>query len=90
MSYSILFEKSALDDILKLKKSGNRGDLKNLETILEELRTHPLSGTGNPEQLKHQLSGFWSSRINKKDRLIYEIIEDPDKLVIVISALGHY
>ena len=90
MKYTILFEKRALDDILKLKRSGNRIDLKKLESILEELQLHPRSGTGNPEQLKHQLSGFWSRRINKKDRLIYEIIEEPDKLVVVVSALGHY
>ncbi|MBS3739342.1 MAG: Txe/YoeB family addiction module toxin [Psychroflexus sp.] len=51
---------------------------------------HPYSGSGNPEQLKHNLSGFWSRRLNKKDRLIYEIIEKPDKKVVVISALGHY
>lgn len=90
MRYTILFEKRALDDVLKLKKSGSRADLKKVESILEDLQIHPRSGTGNPEQLKHQLSGFWSRRINKKDRLIYEIFEEPDKLVVVVSALGHY
>lgn len=55
-----------------------------------EFEDNPKIGTGNPEQLKHQLSGFWSRRINKKDRLIYEIIEEPEKLVVVVSALGHY
>jgi toxin YoeB len=64
--------------------------MKKLNIILEELEIHPQTGTGNPEQLKHQLSGFWSRRINKKDRLIYEIIEEPEKLVVVVSALGHY
>jgi len=54
------------------------------------LEIHPKIGTGNPEQLKYQLSGFWSRRINKKDRLIYEIIEEPENLVVIISALGHY
>ncbi len=65
-------------------------DLIKLDSILEELKIHPRTGTGNPEQLKHQLSGFWSRRINKKDRLIYEIIEEPERLVVIISALGHY
>jgi len=45
---------------------------------------------GRPEKLKHNLSGYWSRRINQKDRIIYEIIEEPTKLVVVISALGHY
>lgn len=85
-----MFEKRALDDVLKLKRSGSRADLKKLESILEDLQIHPRSGIGNPEQLRHQLSGFWSRRINKKDRLIYEILEEPDKLVVVLSAVGHY
>jgi toxin YoeB len=40
--------------------------------------------------LKYELSGYWSRRINKKDRIIYEIMEEPGKLVVIISALGHY
>lgn len=55
-----------------------------------ELSDHPTTGIGNPELLKHSLSGLWSRRLNKKDRLIYEIFEEPEELVIVIAALGHY
>lgn len=90
MSYALVVEKDALLDFVKIKKSGDKASLKKLRQILDELEINPYEGTGNPEQLKHQLSGFWSRRINKKDRLIYEIIEEPDKMVVVISALGHY
>jgi toxin YoeB len=90
MSYALVVEKDALLDFEKIKKSGDKASLKKLRQILDELEINPYEGTGNPEQLKHQLSGFWSRRINKKDRLIYEIIEEPDKMVVVISALGHY
>lgn len=31
----------------------------------------------------------WSRRINKNDRVIYQIIES-EILVVVVSALGHY
>jgi toxin YoeB len=55
-----------------------------------ELSEHPTIGMGNPELLKYNLSGLWSRRINSKNRIIYEIIEEPDKMVVVISALGHY
>ena len=64
MSYSIIFERTALNDIEKIKKSGKRLDLKKLDDILEELKFHPQTGIGNPEPLKYQLSGFWSIRIN--------------------------
>lgn len=90
MSYKILFEKRALEDIKKITRSGRKSDINKLNAILEELKTHPTYGEGSPEQLKHNLSGYWSRRINKKDRLIYQIIEEPDNLVVIISALGHY
>ena len=77
-------------DFEKIYKSGDKASIKKLEKIILELQEHPTIGTGNPEQLKHNLSGFWSRRINKKDRLIYEIIEEPENLVVVVSALGHY
>jgi toxin YoeB len=88
--YFIEITEKAEADISKIKKSGDKATIKKLEKILLELIDHPMIGTGNPEQLRHNLSGFWSRRINKKDRLIYEIIEEPDKLVVIISALGHY
>jgi toxin YoeB len=90
MSYYIQFEKKALQDIKKITFSGRKSDVSKLDKILEELKQHPQKGTGNPEQLKHNLLGYWSRRLNKKDRLIYQIIEEPKKRVVVVSALGHY
>ena len=84
MSYKIIFDKIAKTDVDAIKKSGDKTSLIKLNKILEELEIHPKTGTGNPEQLKHNLSGFWSRRINKKDRLIYQIIEEPDNLVVVV------
>ena len=88
--YNVDFKETAKIEILKIKKSGDKSSIKKLEKIVLELEIHPQIGTGNPEQLKHNLSGFWSRRLNKKDRLIYQIIEEPDNLVVVVSALGHY
>jgi toxin YoeB len=90
MSYTVIIQKLADSHIQKINKSGDRASIKRLKQIVEELETHPQTGIGNPEPLKHHLSGFWSRRINQKDRLIYEIIEEPDNLVVVVSALGHY
>jgi toxin YoeB len=50
---------------------------KSLCTILKEmLRADPATGTGKPEFLRHNLSGFWSRRLSQKDRLIYKFDED--------------
>ncbi len=90
MIYTVVFEGKALKDIKKMTTSGNKGDVIKLKSMLEELKFHPYRGTGHPEPLKHQLVGYWSRRINKKDRLVYQVIEEPDKYVVIISALGHY
>lgn len=70
-------------------KSGNKPTCKKIHQMLIELKTHPYKGIGNPEQLKYQLSGLWSRRINSKDRLIY-MVEDNIVTVTVASAKGHY
>ena len=44
-----------------------------LRRILKELlREDPTIGSGKPEPLKHNLSGLWSRRLSRKDRLIYK------------------
>lgn len=88
--YFIDLKETAKIEISKIAKSGDKATIKRLNKIILELSEHPTTGTGNPEPLKHNLSGYWSRRINKKDRLIYEIIEEPEQLVVVVSALGHY
>ncbi len=70
-------------------KAGNKSTLKKIDKIFKELSEHPYTGTGNPEQLKYELSGFWSRRINQKDRIIYKVNEDI-VTVYVVSAIGHY
>lgn len=62
---------------------------KKLNRLLLEIIDHPFSGTGKPEQLKHNLSGYWSRRINKEHRIIYEVFEEENKIVI-LSLKGHY
>ncbi|RKR83264.1 toxin YoeB [Mucilaginibacter gracilis] len=70
-------------------KAGDRATIKKIEKILIELTESPYTGIGKPEALKYELSGFWSRRINQKDRLIYKVEEDV-VTVFVISAMGHY
>lgn len=87
--YSIDVEKKAKIDLAKIYKSGNKGDIKRVEKIFQELEAHPMTGIGEPEELKYELSGRWSRRINSKDRIIYTI-NDEKVIVTVVSARGHY
>lgn len=48
---------------------------------------NPYQGLGNPEPLKHKLSGKWSRKIDKVNRFVYNI--QINKLHIY-SLKGHY
>ena len=87
--FRVEIEDLAKSHIQKHLKSGDRASVKKLERILIELSETPFEGIGKPEALKHQLTGFWSREINKKDRIIYKVNEDVVS-VYVISAMGHY
>lgn len=87
--YHIIFDELAQKQISIHIKSGNKGSIKKIEQILFQLSETPFIGIGNPEALKHELTGFWSRRISKKDRLIYKVDENI-VTVFIISALGHY
>ncbi|MCA6422737.1 MAG: Txe/YoeB family addiction module toxin [Flavobacterium sp.] len=45
--------------------------MNNIAKILIELENTPFEGIGKPEALKYELTGFWSRRINQKDRIVY-------------------
>jgi len=87
--FVVIILPSAQKDLAKHKKSGNKSANAKIIKMLDELLIHPYSGTGQPEQLKHELQGYWSRRINQKDRLIYKVNESI-VTVYVISAIGHY
>ncbi|MGV3601663.1 MAG: Txe/YoeB family addiction module toxin [Dyadobacter fermentans] len=89
MSYQLAFTDKALEGIEKLKKAGNKPVLIKLRKLLDELTEHPYTGTGQPEQLKYDMAGFWSRRINQEHRLVYAVNEK-EITVTVISAKGHY
>lgn len=88
MRYKIAFGVKIQKDISHIKKTDKQSFIK-LKRLLEELQEDPFTGVGNPEQLKHELSGFWSRRINKKNRLLYKI-DDIERCVHIVSVLGHY
>ena len=87
--YKVIPTQQALDDIESFKQGGDKKSLKKIYALIEELYEHPYTGTGKPERLKGNWSGYWSRRINKKDRLIYAVEEDK-VVVIVVQAKEHY
>lgn len=61
--------------------------LKKINALLQDIVRSPFFGTGKPEPLKGNLTGFWSRRINEIDRIVYAIKDDT---IIIIACKGHY
>ncbi len=89
MTYDLIFSDEAERHLSQWKKSGQTKILVKIAKLFEELRLHPTTGTGQVEQLKGELSGYWSRRIDKSSRMVYRI-EDARVIVIVVSMKGHY
>lgn len=47
--------------------------LKRINALIQDINRTPFEGLGKPEPLKHDLSGFWSRRIDEQNRLVYRI-----------------
>lgn len=88
MSYTIIYQKQAIEDAKRLKKEEPKAFQKLLK-LEAELKEHPRSGTGKPEPLSGDRAGQWSRRISKKHRLVYEI-HDMEVVVLVLTTYGHY
>ena len=87
MNYIIDFTHKAKEDLEFFKKSGNKAILRKINLLIEEILESPFVGTGKPEPLKYDLTGFWSRRINREHRLIYEVT---DESILILSLKGHY
>lgn len=61
--------------------------LKRINLLIKDIQRNHFTGIGKPEPLKDNLAGYWSRRIDEKNRLVY-IIQNGD--IIISSCLGHY
>lgn len=85
----IIYSLKAFEDINYWKKSGNKAVQKKIAALLADIIEHPYTGLGKPEALKYELSGSWSRRITKIDRLVYSV--NIENNTIEIETLkGHY
>ncbi len=68
-------------------RSEDRKTLRRINQLIDDIERNGNMGIGKPEALRGDLSGFWSRRINDKDRLIYRIGGDN---IIILSCRYHY
>jgi toxin YoeB len=77
---------NAWEDYLSWQKEDQK-IVDEINSLIEECIRNPFTGTGKPEPLKGDLTGYWSRRITREHRLVYL---PEDKAIYVISCRYHY
>ena len=65
----------------------DRTTLKRILRLLQDIERNGYQGIGKPEPLRGDWSGFWSRRIDDKNRLVYRIREGR---VEIAQCSSHY
>ena len=76
----------AWNDYLYWQQTDKR-KLERINALIRKTLRDPFVGIGNPEQLKHELRGFWSRRIDKEHRLVYSCT---DVELLIVACRYHY
>ena len=61
--------------------------LKRINTLIKDALRNPEEGVGKPEELRENLSGCWSRRIDDVNRLVYAVEKDQ---LVIITCRYHY
>lgn len=67
--------------------ANDRKALLRINRLIEEAGRDPGVGTGKPERLSGDLSGYWSRRIDQEHRLVYTVQGDD---LVIVQARYHY
>ncbi|MEE9388814.1 MAG: Txe/YoeB family addiction module toxin [Paracoccaceae bacterium] len=82
----VSFDPDAWDDYLYWQKH-DKSVARKLNALITECQRHPYEGTGKPEQLKANFSGYWSRRLTREHRLIYRVGKG---MVYFVQCRFHY
>ena len=82
----ITFTENAWEDYVYWQ-SIDKKIIKRINKLIKEIQRIPFEGTGKPEPLKYDLAGYWSRRIDREHRLVYQVEENA---IIIITCRFHY
>jgi toxin YoeB len=86
----IVFWATAWEDYLHWQASDEKV-LARLNALLKECTRDPFRGTGKPEALKQNLTGWWSRRITSEHRLVYRVSGKGDARALEVAQCRfHY
>ena len=81
------FATSALEELEWLALNDRKSFIKVNKLLRDIAHVGDASGEGCPELLKGDLSGFYSRKVNKKDRLIYRTVGTD---ILILQCRMHY
>lgn len=61
--------------------------IKRINQLIQDIDRNHNEGIGKPEALKGNLSGWWSRKIDDKNRLVYRI---QNNIIEIAQCRGHY
>jgi toxin YoeB len=65
--------------------------LRKINRLIQEIERKGYNGLGKPEPMKGNLSGWWSVRIDDKNRIVFKIEGQGEGQSLVIAQCGsHY
>ena len=82
----LIWDDRAWDDYLDWQAE-DRKTLKRINLLLKDIKRTPFEGIGKPEPLSGNLSGWWSRRIDEKNRIVYKV---EGEAVIIAACKSHY
>ncbi len=82
----VILLKQALEDLAMLVRDEPKAASRAI-ALIEECCRDPFRGTGKPEPLKHDRTGYWSRRITADNRLVYRVVGEA---VEVVHCRLHY
>ena len=82
----IIFSKNSWEDYLSWQKEDKK-ILRKINLLIKDIQRTPFDGIGNLKPLKYDLSGFWSRRIDKEHRLVYQVFNQD---ILIYCCRYHY
>ncbi|WP_132540878.1 Txe/YoeB family addiction module toxin [Rhodovulum euryhalinum] len=85
----LIFSDHAWRDYLSWRDSDAKV-FDRLNELIKETKRTPFKGNGKPEPLKGDLSGWWSRRITKADRLVYRVSGSGESQALEIAQCRYH
>ena len=82
----ITWTSKAWEDFIVLQDR-DRKTTKRVIKLIKDIERNGYTGIGKPEPLTGDLSGYWSRRIDAKNRIVYKV---EDGTVKIVQCGTHY